>query len=242
MQHPQAILVSVDGSETPITLAAATVLSTLLGIEKLRLQNESTETLAKFPKQSLLLLSQARINKLAGLRLRGLNSGVLILSSDPFETLKQKHRILRWGQGSHDACRFPWVLPDLLKKSLQLAPLEPENLTMLQKELKAPAIWYQRRVVPSLRKLEKQKGDLSTELEAIARIIEDLRAYTPVACHAVVEIGDRSAQLQQHFQILVDQMQQSRCRDETKIALLRQTFERWRDLVLNAGEGLGAFS
>jgi hypothetical protein len=30
--------------------------------------------------------------------------------------------------------------------------------------------------------------------------------------------------------------------DDTQIVLLREVFTKWRDLVMKAGEGLGAFS
>jgi hypothetical protein len=236
----QAVLVFAHSSST-VPLAAATVVSTLLGIDKILLPNEPTgEKKPKFPKQSVLILSVAEINRLASLRLSGFSGAVLILSSDSFNTLKTKHRILRWGQGSHDACQFPWKLPDLLQKVTELEPMEPENLKMLQKELEAPNRWYQRRVIPSLKKLEKQGN--GEALASVATLIEELRAQTPVAFHAVVEIGNRSAQLQQHFQILLAEMGQSDSYEDTQIALLREAFAKWRDLVVKAGEGLGTFS
>jgi hypothetical protein len=245
MQLPQAILIFVDDTSSAITAAAATVLSTLLQIDKILLPNEvSTQNKRKFPKQSLLLLSHDQINKLAMLRLLGFDGAVLVLSSDPFNVLKEQYGILRWGQGSHDACPPAEKLTNFLEKLAELGPMEPENLNMLQKELKAPRRWFTRRVTPCIKRLEKAK-ETANQAEAIAsltKLVEELRAITPVACHAVVEIEGDRAQIQQHFQILLEKISKSGSYDETQIALIRQIFTKWRDLVMQAGEGLGAFS
>lgn len=211
----------------------------------MRLQTPIGEGKIKYPKQSILMLSTEQINRLAELRLHSFDGAVLVLASESFNALKAKQPILCWGQGSHDACTYPWKLPDLLQKVVELVPMEPENLKMLQKELKAADRWFQRRIVPCLRKLEKsqEKGAWDvTALASLVTIIEQLRAETPVACHAVVEVGGNSAQIQQHFQIILEQMGQADTCDRTQIALLREVFAKWRDLVVKAGEGLGAFS
>jgi hypothetical protein len=245
MNLPKTVLVLIDASSSPVANAAATVVSTLLGIEKIRLQEPLAEGKVKYPKKSILILSAEQITKLAELRLHGFDGAVLVLASESFDALKAKQPILCWGQGSHDACTYPWTLPDLLQKVVELVPMEPENLKMLQKELKAANQWFQRRIIPCLRKLEKMAengaGDAKT-LASLVTIIEQLRAQTPVACHAVVEVGGDSAQIQQHFQIILDQMGQADTCDRRQIALLRELFAKWRDLVVKAGEGLGAFS
>ena len=245
MNPPRTVLVLIDASSSPIANAAATVVSTLLGIEKIRLQEPIGEGKIKYPKQSILILSAEQITRLAELRLHSFDGAVLVLASESFDALKAKHPILRWGQGSHEACIYPWKLPDLLQKVVELVPMEPENLKMLQQELKAANQWFQQQVIPCLKKLEKRQTDGFWDLKVLASlttIIEQLRAYTPVACHAVVEIGGRSAQIQQHFQILIESMQLQGSYDDTQIALLREVFTKWRDLVMKAGEGLGAFS
>lgn len=258
MQLPQAIVAFADGPESVVALAAATAISTLLDIDQILLmtygqknQDDLTEAPVKLPKQSVLVLSQAQINQLAGLRLRGFSGAVLVLSTEPFHALKAKYKILRWGQGSHEACQSPWELSALIEAVTELVPLEPENLKMLQKELKAPERWFQRQVVPCLKRLEKQQGNLADRkryqarqdaIASLSTIIEKLRSDTPVVCHAVVEIAGRSAQIQQHFQILIEAIAQSQADDATQIALLRQVFEQWRILTLDGGEGLGAFS
>lgn len=245
MNLPRAVLVLIDASSSPVTNAAGVVVSTLLEIEKIPLQEPIGEGKIKFPKQSILILSTEQISRLAELRLHGFDGAVLVLASESFDALKAKHPILCWGQGSHDACTYPWKLPDLLQKVVELVPMEPENLKMLQKELKAANQWFQRRVIPCLRKLEKMQENGAWDanaLASLATIIEQLRADTPVACHAVVEVGGYSAQIQQHFQILLEQMGQPDTYNKVQIVLLREVFAKWRDLVVKAGEGLGAFS
>ncbi|HAX78042.1 MAG TPA: hypothetical protein DCY88_20025 [Cyanobacteria bacterium UBA11372] len=245
MNLPRVILVLIDASSSPVANAAATVVSTLLGIEKSWLQTPGSEGKVKYPKQSVLILSTEQISRLAELRWHGFDGAVLVLGSESFEALGAKHPILLWGQGSHDVCTYAGKLPDLLQKVAELVPMEPENLKMLQKELKAANQWFQRRVIPCLRKLEKmpQNGAWDAKaLASLATIIEQLRAHTPVACHAVVEVGGYSAQIQQHFQILLEQMSQADTCDRTQIVLLREVFAKWRDLVVKAGEGLRAFS
>lgn len=245
MNLPRAVLVLIDASSSPVANAAATVVSTLLGIEKIRLQEPLAQGKVKFPQQSILILSAEQISRLAELRLHGFDGAVLVLASESFDALKAKHPILRWGQGSHDACTYPWKLPDLVQKVVELVPMEPENLKMVQKELKAANQWYQRRVIPCLKKLEKSQEKGAWDAKALASLvttIEQLRAETPVACHAAIEVGGYNAQIQQHFQIILEQMSQADICDRAQIALLRQVFAKWRDLVVKAGEGLGAFS
>ncbi|MFB2979569.1 hypothetical protein [Microseira sp. BLCC-F43] len=245
MNLPRVVLVLIDESSSPIANSVATVVATLLGIERMGLQQPIGKAKVKFPKQSVLVLSCEQISRLAELRLHGFDGAVLVLASESFDALGAKHPILLWGQGSHDACTYPWKLPDLLEKVAELVPMEPENLKMLQKELKAADRWFQRRVIPCLRKLAKKQGNGAVDakaLRSLTTIIEQLRADTPVACHAVVEVGGYSAQIQQHFQTLLEQMGQPDNYDDTQIVLLREVFTKWRDLVMKAGEGLGAFS
>lgn len=245
MNPPRAVLVLIDASSSIVANAAATVVSTLLEIEKIKLETPTAKGKVKFPKHSVLVLSTEQISRLAELRLHGFDGAVLILASESFDALKAKHPILLWGQGSHDTCSYPWKLPDLLQKVVELVSMEPENLKMLQQELKAANQWYQRRVIPCLKKLEKMQGNGTWDakaLSSLATIIEQLRAYTPVAFHAVVEVGGDRAQIQQHFQIVLEQISQADTCDRNQIVMLREIFAKWRDLVVKAGEGLGSFS
>jgi hypothetical protein len=191
----------------------------------------------------VLVLAAAQIHRLARLRLNGFGGGVLILSSDAWASLKAEYKILRWGQGSHDICPLPIKIADLLLKATELVPLEPENLIMLQQELKVSDRWMQQRVIPGLKKLQRQRGKAgeAEAIAAIALIIEELRSRTPVTCHVVVEIGGHQAQIQEHFQNLLDKMREAQFDDDTPIKLLRETFAKWHDLVLKAGEGMGEF-
>ena len=246
MRLPQAILVFGDSPEVAVSFAAAAVLSTLFGVEKLVLKGERAVDPSELPKKSLLLMSclsqERQIGRLVRLRLYGFNGGVLVISHHSFESLRARHRILRWGQGSHDVCRFPCNLADLITKVAELVPLERENLSMLQSELKAPDRLLEHRVIPCLKRLERRNRNLSREVDTITTIINDLRAHTPVACHTVVKIGGREAQIQEHFRILVEEVRSLQEFDDRPLELLREVFERWRDLLLNVGEGVGLLS
>jgi hypothetical protein len=117
-----------------------------------------------------------------------------------------------------------------------LIPLEPENLKMLQNELTAPKRWFKARILPTLKRLERDPQVIAE----IADIISEIRAKTPVACHATTQIAGETVQIQQHFRHAIDRLQTAP-QPET-IVHLRQTFEQWRDLTLSGGEGLGTFS
>jgi len=221
--------------------AASTVLCTLLCTDKLLLENERAEGRLMLPKSSLLLIDQHQICHLTGLRLKGFSGAVLILSFDSFETLSRKYRILLWGQGSHDTCEPPWTLPRLVAKVRELVPLAPENLKMLQRELRAPERKLKDRVMPILKRLQERNNNIYRDLEKIASVVGVIRSHSPVACHAVVEIGGRKAQIQEHFQRLVEEIRTSG-KSEDKVVALREVFERWRALVLETGEGPGPLS
>jgi hypothetical protein len=70
----------------------------------------------------------------------------------------------------------------------------------------------------------------------------NLRACTPVACHAVVKIGGRKAQIQEHFKMLVEELRNLQDFDNRPVVLLRELFERWRSVLLDVGEGVGLLS
>lgn len=61
-------------------------------------------------------------------------------------------------------------------------------------------------------------------------MVEELRALTPVACHAVVETEGHSAQIQQHLRTLMEEMRHSQSCDQRAILTLQQVFEQWRNL------------
>lgn len=246
MPLPQTIMVFDDDPETVVSFAVATVLSTLFGIETLVLKANWAVAPSEFPQKSVLIISgisqERQIGRLAGLRLHGFIGGALIISQSSFESLRARHRILRWGHGSHDVCHFPCSLVDLLIKVAEITPLEPENLHLLQNEIKAPDRLIDRRVIPCLKRLGKRNRDLDREINDIITIIGNLRACTPVACHAVVKIGGRKAQIQKHFKMLVEELRKLQDFDNRPVVLLRELFERWRSVLIDVGEGVGLSS
>lgn len=222
----------------PLSLNLATVLETLLGIPKQSIDPQSSEKFLQSSKHTLIIFSETQLNHLVALRLKGFRGAVLILALDSFSTLKEKHRILRWGQGSHNSCQPPWLLSDILTQIAELVPLEPENLRMLQHEITAPKRWLQKQIIPTLKRLLKHPE----EIEQIALVINQIRADTPVACHAIIEIEGHHAQIQQHFQRLINQLSSTSPTKQDTINKLKQVFEQWHNTVLAVGEGLGAFS
>ena len=226
--------------DSPTCTAAALVFSTLLDINKKFIDTQSIQKSLKLPKQSVLIITENQLNDLAALRLHGFAGAVLILSSNSFASVKEKHRILRSGAGSHDGCDFPWKLAELLGKISELVPLESENLEMLQEELKAPEKWLKCEVYPRLKRLQQSSENFLQELGEIALIIQQLRGETRAACHVIVEIEGHSAQIQQHFQQAIEEMRQSQKPEKTMIDRLHQIFERWQKIILSSEEGLAA--
>ena len=226
--------------DSPTCTAAALVLSTLLEINKKFIDHQSFQKSQKLPRQSILIITENQLNDLATLRLHGFAGAVLILSSNSFASVKEKHRLLRSGAGSHDGCDFPWKLAELLGKISELVPLESENLEMLQEELKAPEKWLKCEIKPRLKRLQQSQESFLDELEQIALIIKQIRDETRAACHVIVEIEGHTAQIQQHFQQTIEQMRQSQKPEKTMIARLQQIFEQWQKIILGSEEGLEA--
>jgi hypothetical protein len=233
VQHSPPIIIL---SGNPLNAAIFAVLPLFLNPKITLLEPNQLTTQPKIPTKAILILNDTQITHLPNLRLHGFAGAALILSTNPHNNLLQTHRILRWGQGSHAIFTAPYSLLQLLQTIPTLIPLEPENLKMLQNELTAPKRWFKARILPTLKRLERDPQAIAE----IADIITEIRAKTPVACHATTQIAGETAQIQQHFRRMIDRLQTAP-QPET-IAHLRQTFEQWRDLTLSGGEGLGTFS
>jgi hypothetical protein len=237
-QQSQPIVI-ISGN--PLNAAIAAVIPLFLDAEIISLSPAQLTTQPKIPTRAILILNDTQISHLPNLRLHGFAGAVLSIATNPHHNPSQKHRILRWGQDSHATFTAPYSLPELLDSIANLVPLEPENLKMLQTELTAPKRWFQSRIIPALKELTQDPTDTSK----IAQIVSEIRAKTPVACHASIEIAGETAQIQQHFTyILKDLSSPPLCSDRTSDLLdkLRQTFDRWREIAISGGEGLGTFS
>lgn len=242
MRLPKSILILSDTPEAPVAHSLAAVLSILLGIHKTVISRAQQSYAAKFPRRTLLVLSclyqESHIGRIAGLRFKGFSGAVLILSRDSFGSLMQRHAILRWAKGSHDICAFPFTLPTLLETVASLEPMATGNLRLLRKELKAPDQLLRRHVIPCLERLQQPNMDLSREIGTVVPLIHSLCAGTRVACHTVVKIGGRSAQIQEHFHMLVKEIRNSKRHEDITVhaRLLCEVFEQWRDILLDVGE------
>lgn len=247
MQWLRTVIAVSDGSGTVPTLAAAQVLSTLLGINKLILKNEDICHSMKLPSESVILFAEIQVRALSALRLHGFSGAVLVLSHQPFESLHKKHQILTYGISSHNAWEYPWELPDLLAKVAKLKPLRAGNQQILKQELKAAAERLDRllesAVLPHLKQLCEANGYLHHKLDIIKEAVENLWTHTPSARHTIIELeGYGKAAIQTHFQNLTDEIRDSQGCNERQIMLLQQVLEEWRNLVREFGEDIEAFS
>ena len=223
-----------------ISVATATVISTLKNIPTLFIdENENLHNWKAFQK-SIIIMTEYQLKHLPMLRLENFSGAVLVLTSTPFSFLKQHYRILRFGSGSHDCFDSFWVLSDLLNKTAELVPLEPENLKLLQKELKATKKIRNDQITSCLENLKHIKN-LSDEdnqrIKEIEKAIEQWRADARVACHTVVKIGDESQQLQQHFQTALNNISiQDHEQRYQAISRLEEAFNHLKDLLQFTGE------
>ena len=66
---------------SPTTVAAATVLSTLLDVEAQLPQSEDIHQSLKLPRKSVIILTESQLSYLVALRRQGFAGAVLVLSS-----------------------------------------------------------------------------------------------------------------------------------------------------------------
>ncbi|WP_392534737.1 hypothetical protein [Nostoc sp. C117] len=207
IQTPFTWIVAVKSSL--VSTSVATALSTLLGIPQLFLEENEHWHKLKSLKQSICIIPENQIELLPKLRLKGFSGAVLVLSSIPFSTLKQQHRVLRFGQGSHDCCESPWMLSILLEKVKELVPLEPENFKFLHKELRASQKLSDKQITSCLEDIKHLKNlpqEDSQKIQEIEKTLQKLMSDARVACHTIVTIGQESRPLQQHFQVALDEI------------------------------------
>ena len=229
-----------------ISMAASMVLSLFLKIDVVSLDGNSLQDSLKIYKKAVLVISEKHLRCLAQLRLKGFSGAVIALSPIPRKTAcnveKKKPPIMLWGHGSHCLCPFPCTLPFLISKALALFPMEPENLELLQNQLRAPISWLEERVIPLLDGLYLCVGDRSKHIQELSQIIQELRQVTPVVYHSSAKIDEQTMQIQHHFQAKLANLREARHNDQKAIADLRQVFETWRDLTVEGGESQGSFS
>ncbi len=238
LQTPFTLIVAIKSSI--VSTSVATVLSTLLGIPQLFIEENEHRHNLKFLKQAIFVIPENQIALLPKLRLKGFIGAVLVLSSIPFSTLKQQHRVLRFGQGSHDSCKTPWMLSTLLEKVKELVPLEPENFKLLHKEIRASQKLCDQQITSCLegiKDLKKSPQEDSQRIQEIEKTVEKLRADARVACHTIVTIGQDSRQLQQHFQVALDEINIYDNEQRQKaINRLEEAFNHLKDLLQSTGE------
>jgi hypothetical protein len=208
--------------------AVASTLSTLLHLPQKVLDSDYPPRDWQFFRQAILVLAESQVmSTLARFRAQGFSGSVLVISNQPFDQIKRNYRVLRFGQGSHDAFAAPWLISSLLEKASQLVPMEPENLEFLQNEIAAPRDLYDEKIAPCLHDL---KAAGSEQRDQIEEIVEQVRARTPVACHAIVTIANEQKQVQQHLQSALAMMENPQEYEQGRYRL-EKAFDAWHERV-----------
>jgi len=221
-----------------LATATAIVLAMRSSTERHLLELGAVDALPNTFYKSTLVVAESQVTCLPTLRSQGFSGAILVLSTETFPVLKQKYRVLRFGQGSHDALTIPFTLADLHSKANNLVPIEQENLRLFQNELKAFKHLYEREIIPCLQRLEQPGTDLKLATEEVAIIVEKMKAETPVACHSVITIEDETLQIQHHLRKALHRLERQESLNST-VCYLKAIFEQWYKLVRSAaGENL----
>jgi hypothetical protein len=238
---PDNIKSVVALSDQPANHALAVVLSHLWGVPY-KILEFSESNAREMQRDVLLVISESQTNFLKKLRLLGFSGAVLVISTHPFQTLKQRHRVLRFGHGSHESFSAPWDFEALLPKLSELTPLAPENLQLLRKEVEASSRLCDSHIDPCRKQLDLMDGSGQVDdndIETLENTVSKLRADLPLACHALITIGteqdEQPLQIQEHFQVALTNIQS---RDAHKISCgvkqFRQVFSKLQHYVMEA--------
>ena len=198
---------------------------------------------ASLPRDSLLVLNCLRYRSnslriLTKMRRCGFRGPVLLVSSEPIAKLRLSHRILIWGQNSHQAWTPPWRINSLVELVARLIPIQDGNWHNLQNELRAADRLWERRVLPIVGRLRAGDESIVTEVDSLGQIVDDLCVLTPVACHADANIAGQTVQIQEHFRECLKALRRSAHVDANVLARLRAALESWRGEVVESAEDL----
>ena len=208
----QSILALGDRTDTH---ALAATLAYLWKVED-RVIKPTEETAWSMDPDALLVLNECQIPQLKRLRLQGFSGPVLIISIEPFQVLRQRHRVLRFGAGSHKSFPAPWDFEALLLALSNVVPLAPENLGLLQREIQASSTICQSYIDPCMEQLDKIDRSShrveEDDIEMLENVVGKIRAELPVVCHITITIdmvkgGQQKLQIQEHFQSALEKLQ-----------------------------------
>lgn len=236
---PKTLLFTIENKDGLVSRVVAHTLCTLKPyFQHHILTNNSIKFIFECRENSILILPEQQISELVKLRLGSYMGAVLILAYQPYLEVRKKNRILRCGSPAHAGCDFPWQLTDIIEKITQLQPLHPSNLEILQKELKAPEL-LRDKIQKLLQNPAQNSQHNSSTIQEIIDILCKIRQQTPGVCHTVVEIAGNSAQIQHHFHRIMEQLQQSKEPNLQLFEQLRSVLQKWSDITMSTGEGLG---
>ncbi len=229
------IILALEGS--PASMAAATVLSTLLGGQAKFLNHREIDRGLNLSRQSLLVLPESQLNTLVKLRRYGFGGSVIVLSSKELNSLRDKHYILLWGAEAHEAWEISSPLPELLQKVDKLRPLGVNLLKKLRAELEMRPNQVIEGVSNALEKLQKPGANFDEEWTKVKAAIDKILKETPVVCHSPITVGDWGKKtIGRHLVELSDEIERSQGFSNHQHNDLHEVFEQWRERVIDSEE------
>jgi len=225
--------------DSPASVAAASVLSTLLGGQAKFVSNGEIGHNLSLSRQSLVVLSESQLNTLVKLRLCGFGGPAIVLSSKAIDSLRQRHNILRWGAEAHEAWEISSPLPELLSKFGRLRPLGVDLLKKLRAELEMRPTQLLEHVNSAVKNLQKNGTNFDEKWTKFEAVIDQILQQTPVACHGTTQVGDRGNKtISRHLQELSDEIKQAKKISDIQLSYLREVLEQWRRRVIDSEEAM----
>ena len=130
--NPEIILALQD---CPKSMAIATVLSTFLGCQSRFISHSEIRQGLYAPQQSLAVLAQNEVDTLVQLRRTDFPGPVIILSSEPLDSLRDQHPILHQGSDASRVWEINIPLSKLLDTVKEIYPLGDNFLEEVQENL-----------------------------------------------------------------------------------------------------------
>jgi len=221
--------------------AAASVLSLVTGEHALTCNRFLASEEASFEGNShpaLLIATCAGayaedLISLARLRQQGCRSPVLILCWQSEEVVRNRYRILQFGEHFHGYWRFPFRLCEAVKTCNSLSPMSRGNLALLQQS-RVPIQTTLARIESLLAGLAQHPENAEQTVAELEAIRNRLLRETSLAMHGLVvkEDGSGTGPLYSEMEACIGRLGKPRgLVSEQLIARLRLLFDKWADLA-----------
>lgn len=225
--------------DSPASMAAATVLSALLGGQAKFVSHGGIGDNLGLSRQSLVVLSESQLNTLVKLRRHGFGGSAIVLSSKVIDSLREKHNILLWGAEAHEAWEISSPLPELLRRFGRLRPLGVDLLSKLRAELEMRPTQVLECVNSVLENLQKDGANFDEEWTKVDATVDKILNETPVACHKTTTVRDRGNKtISRHLEELSDEIKQAKEISDHQLSDLRRVLEEWRKRVIDSEEAM----